>query len=46
MCNRYTEALRSAIHHRNSMFQRRLEDYINDNDAKYDKKRYFEECSD
>ena len=43
----YRKALRSAIHYRNSMFRRLLEDDINDEETDDDDERtYFEEFSD
>ena len=42
----YTKALRSAIHYRNSMFRRLLEDDINDEETDDDERTYFEEFSD
>ena len=41
----YRKALRSAIHYRNSMFRRLLEDDINDEETD-DERAYFEEFSD
>ena len=41
----YRKALRSAIHYRNSMFRRLLEDDINDEETD-DERTYFEEFSD
>ena len=41
----YSKALRSAIHYRNSMFRRLLEDDINDEETD-DERAYFEEFSD
>ena len=42
----YRKALRSAIHYRNSMFRRLLEDDINDEETDDDERTYFEEFSD
>ena len=42
---RYSKAFRSDIHYRNSMFQRLLEDDINDEETD-DERTYFEEFSD
>ena len=41
----YRKALRSAIHYRNSMFRRLLEDDINDEETDDDERTYFEEFS-
>ena len=41
----YRKALRSAIHYRNSMFRRLLEDDISDEET-YDERAYFEEFFD
>ena len=42
----YIKALRSAIHYRNSMFRRLLEDDINDEETDDDERTYFEEFFD
>ena len=42
----YRKALRSAIHYRNSMFRRLLEDDISDEETDDDERTYFEEFSD
>ena len=44
-CYSYWKALRSAIHYRNSMFPKRLEDDINDEETD-NERAYFEEFSD
>ena len=42
----YKKALRSAIHYRNSMFRRLLEDDISDEETDDDERTYFEDFSD
>ena len=42
----YRKALGLAIHYRNSMFRRLLEDDINSDEETHDERTYFEEFSD